>query len=130
MEVIRSAPDGSGNIVTSIFKGLDGDKELMLNILCASNVKAGSPTITPQTFRTIAVCKRVDSSNFCVQLPAAPPPQIGSVIEVYPEGGSITIFPDYGTFFDGSSSLSTSDAVQFRYIVNADSSVGAWAKIG
>ena len=128
MEVFRAAPDGAGIIITSIFKGLDSDKEMMLNIDCASAVKAGSPSITITTFRTIAICKRVDGSNFCVQLPTSQI-QFGAVIEVYADGGSITIFPETGTFFDGSSSFSTSGGAQFRRILSTDGSTVAWAKL-
>lgn len=126
MEILRSALDGSGTVVTSFYNS-DSDHAVMLNVECASAVKAGSPTITAVTYLTVAVCKRVDASNFCVQLPPPAAPY-GKVVEVYADGGSITIFPTSGTFFDGSASVSTTTGARFRTILSTDNAVIAWAK--
>lgn len=132
MKVLRSSPDSQGIIVTSIYDGLPDDATVMLNVDCASTVQSGSPTITIVTFLTIAVCKRIDASNFCVQLPSSA--QLGAVVEIYAQGGTIEVFPPFaefspGTFFDGSSSVSISTGARFRYIVTTDGSFARWAKI-
>lgn len=125
MKILRTSLSG-GLLYTSIYTS-DNEEAIMVNVDCASTVQAGSPSITPATYLTIAVCKWVDSSNFCVQLDSPPPAQYGNIIEVHADGGSITVFPQSGTFFDGSSSVSTSTCARFRYVIG-DSTVG-WSKV-
>lgn len=115
----------NGSILTSIYTS-DSDQAIMVNVDCASTVQSGSPTIPKTTYLTIAICKRVDSSNFCVTLPALSP--YGSIVEVYADGGSITIFPQSGTFLDGSSSVSTATGARFRSVITQGGNVN-WAKI-
>ena len=128
MEMLRSGPDAQGVIVTSIYKS-DSDKAVMLILDCASNVQAGSPSITAVTYLTIATCRWVDASNFCVQLPSPPFSLIGCIVEIYAEGGPVTIFPPIGvsTFLDGSSSFTTTTGAKFRCVLS--SSFGGWAKL-
>ena len=126
MEMLRSGPDAQGVIVTSIYKS-DSDKAVMLILDCASNVQVGSTSITAVTYLTIATCRWVDASNFCVQLP--PANLYGSIVEIYAEGGPVTIFPPNGvsTFLDGSSSFTTTTGAKFRCVLGAG--FGGWAKL-
>jgi len=79
-------------------------------VLCAGTVQAGSPFISfGRSYRTIAICKRVDASNFACQLPDSSI-YTWQEIEIIPDGGSITVF---GIFFDGSTSFSSSTGMKF-----------------
>ena len=107
----------------------NSDETIEIRVDCAGTVFAGSATINAlTTYETIVVCNWIDSSNFCVRLPA-PGMYPRKVIEIYPIGGSITIFSQNAggsqiNFLDGSSSISTTMGVRFRSIN------GSWGVIG
>lgn len=120
--------------VAPILGEFDSDHEIILNIDCVGAAQAGSAQIRgPETYRTIVIGKWIDASNFGINLPI--PFQVGWVIEVYADGGTIEIFPGYNagfsplTFLDGSSSVSTSTGAKFRSLFSPTANANLWAKL-
>jgi hypothetical protein len=118
------------NAAQAQLANLNSDEMVVVKVDCAGTGFAGA-TIIPGTitYETFVVCRRVDASNFCVQLPA-PSPEF-KVLEVCAEGGSITLFPVNGgggasTFLDGTSSLVTTRGVRLRSVASPTLGV-VWA---
>jgi hypothetical protein len=114
---------------------LDNAAVILKQIDCSSNVLAGSAQILPEGYETIFVCRRVDASNFCLQIPLSETSMLKTV-EILADGGSITIFPTTGggmaaTFLDGSSDISTTTGVRLRQVFSPSAPFNmAWAIIG
>ena len=109
-----------------------GDVGLVEQMDCAGTTASAAPIIASNSVQTIvAVCRWVDASNFCVQLPT--PQQTGDVIEVYAEGGTITIFSPAGftpsSFLDGSTSVTTSTGKRFRAVDPVAGGLTRWAAL-
>ena len=77
---------------------------------------------------TIAICRRVNSSNYSVLLDnqssyqspsnqVSFPPQLASAVEVYAENGPITVFLTFGaSFLDGTTSKVVSSGTRFTFV--------------
>jgi hypothetical protein len=119
----------NGNSAVSVIE-LDTDVVVSEQINCASAVFSGSPGIPLASGKTIAICKWIDASNFCVQMNLQGQ-QIGTEVEIIPEGGTITVFPanagGAAIFLDGSSSISTATGIRLRFVEGQTAS--AWARI-
>lgn len=102
---------------------------------CSGTTQAGASQIGRlETIHTmIVIGKRIDASNYAINLPNIP--DVGNVVEVYAEGGSIEIFPgkDGGfnplPFFDGSSSVTTTTGKRFRSLYSPTANKYLWAII-
>jgi hypothetical protein len=121
MEIITLHPDGS------IDANDMPDRTTHLNMNCAGTNLATAASLPVTTPKTLAVCKRVDASNFAVQLP--PFGIAGAEVEVYARGGTVTVFPQ-STFVDGSSSANVASGARFRNVLLTDSFVTQWARLG
>ena len=111
------------------------DSSVIVHYLdCAGTAQSGSTQIIPPaSYQTVVVGKWVDASNYGINLPT--PFQIGWVIEVYADGGTIEIFPGYNaglsplTFLGGGSSVSTSTSARFRSVYSPTANANLWAKL-
>lgn len=119
------------SLPTGAVTEFDDDVTVKVLIDCAGTDSASSAPI-PTNFngRLVAVCRRVDASNFAVGLSILGFLE-GREIEIVPENGSIEIFAQNfagaSTFMDGSASITTSVGVKLRQLIGHTAM--AWAVI-
>lgn len=100
----------------------------VLHIDGAGTTQVTGAYINNDAWRTVAVCRYVDASNYAFNLPIAS--YQGQEIEVYADGGTIEIFLWQGTFLDGSSSLSVAAGARFISVIPHGVFTPTWARIG
>lgn len=120
MQQVLYSLNGIPTIITAY------NRSVILNIQCGTSSTPAliSPAIT---LLTTAVCKWIDATHSYVILPSSVEGP-GTVIEIVPESGAVTVLPPSPTtFFDGSTSFTASVGVIFKYVPNS-LGVSSWAR--
>jgi len=103
----------------------------MQNINASGNSSSTAQAINLSNNLSVAVCTRIDSSNYGVRLPVSGHVVPGMVAEIYASGGDITVFLDSvvgsPVFFDGATSVTVVSGTgkRFRFLPSF-----IWALIG
>lgn len=123
-------------ITTQVFNGVEFpysqyfdhvDLMMRVNASGTTAVSATQLSGSDTSYKKIAVCHRVDASNYAVTLP------IGALryVEIYTDGsGNIEVFPpNGGTFLNGTTSVTVTNGASFRTVGPIVTGSPVWACI-